>query len=330
MKKLSLQPTLKYSVDKLRISIDVNGMIKDGHISSNYTYQIFERFKSICNVESSNGIWKKADRIWKKEFHKFACWVKIPVKDNLQGKETSYAKVLIFIDPIEKPNKRYITFEYNPSKISTLELFKAIRLWIQIDKALLNSKVFKKHIRLRALDLAIDVNRNIETLTFFGSYKRYEETRYSSGLTRYLGARVSDNYFCIYDKRAELEQKRKKPHAPNDYLETAPAKHLTRIEVRKRLAGEPIKYLPKIASDLFNSLTVSNLRLPDENDTVLFLYWELARHIGANAAYTKVHNDNDKKRIRAYLKAHRTKWWNQGTIAQKITRILKDLVNQIE
>ncbi len=330
MKKLSLQPTLKYSVDKLRISIDVNGMIKDGHISSNCTYQILEEFKSICNIESSNGIWKKAKSIWSKEFHKFACWVKVPVKDDLQGKETLYAKILVFIDPIDKPNKRYITFEYNPSKISTLELFQAFRQWMLIDTSLLNSKTFKKYIRLRAIDLAIDVNRNIETLTFFGSYKRYEETRYSSGLTRYLGARVSDNYFCIYDKRAEIEQKLKKAHTPNDYKELPPAKHSTRIEVRKKFGGEPIKHLPALGAKLFGPLTVSYLRVPPKNDTVLILFQQLARHIGANAAYTEIYNETDKKKIRTMLKAHKTKWWNQDLITLELTSLLDNLVKQIK
>ena len=294
------------------------------------TQHILEEFKSICQTESSNGHWRKAKTIWKKEFHNFACWIKVPVKEDLQHNDMLFAKVLVFIDPLEKYSKRYITFEYNPSKISTSELFKLIRKWGDIRKSQVKTKSFKDYIHLRAVDLAIDVNRPIDSLTFFGSLKRYEETIYSNGLTRYLGARISDNYYCIYDKRVHSEQTRKKQHAPNDYLTPTPKNHLTRIEVRKKFEGEPIKYLPKLASNLFTPLNVSSIRPPNLNDSILCLFWELSRHIGSNAAYTKIINKKDKEKVRDIIKTQRARWWNSNRNTEEFTCLLKALVKQIK
>ena len=104
MRKLSLPPVLKYSVDKLRFSIDISGMIKDGHTPRSLKDTTLDEFKWMCKVEASNGFDKKVKACFKREFHNFACWVKIPVRDALQRDEVLFAKIMVFIDPCEKPN----------------------------------------------------------------------------------------------------------------------------------------------------------------------------------------------------------------------------------
>jgi hypothetical protein len=183
--------------------------------------------------------------------------------------------------------------EWNPAKVSAeiVSLF-VFNEMLELDFSLIESGTVTR------IDLAIDVdNAQIDDILFFAPKFQLFENRYKSGLTRYIGGRWGQRYFCCYDKRAEIIDHNKRVHALHKI--DVPNHPRMRIEARLR---------PKIlwnnlvhTTNPFETLKVrqfsADASAGDSANAYFPLFLAHARYVGLNAALAKLPKRH-KKRMR--------------------------------
>jgi len=178
-------------IDKLSITFD---------IPSTQMNSLASRLQEIAHTSFGSGCWNPnyqvGARIW--------------LNEHLVKEKSKTSCITAHTQP-KFANYKSCRVEWNPSKIAVEDVaFVAFNDLLEIDfTALWDGKVTR-------IDLAIDVDNVIlDEFLFYVPKLQLFENRYKSGMTRYLGGRSGNRYYCCYDKIAQLNALNARTHVSN-------------------------------------------------------------------------------------------------------------------
>lgn len=224
-------------------------------------------------------------------------------KLNAYSDKTGQSDVIIQCSPYNR-HKNFLYIHFNPSKILMNELKNLVDELFPFDYGY--SYLISTGIVTRC-DIAVDIKYvEINSLLFRYPQKRINCIYTSSGRTEYIGSLLSNNYFCIYDKRTEIKKKNKK----KVFLlkDKVPEYPVTRIELRLKLSMT-IEEISKITNPFrkLKIISYQNLDFPSDSDK---LFLKVARLEGTQAAMLTMTDKNTRAAYAKKLSKGCASWWD--------------------
>jgi hypothetical protein len=216
--------------------------------------------------------------------------------------------------------------EWNPSKVSAEDV-----AYIVFGDILDTDIASVYDGTVTRIDLAVDVdNVLIDDFRFYAPKFQLYENRFKSGLTRYIGGRSGNKYYCCYDKRAQIIEHNTKVH-PYHQSEV-PDHPRMRVEavIRPKLWWPECREM----ANPFTTLQLRRFRRPvtgdEEWDTELTMLLRLARYEGLNAALAIYKGSKKQRMLKKVLQSQiACDWWEPSILWQGYEKQFLEIDNFI-
>lgn len=274
-------------IDKLSITFD---------IPSEQMPPLAARLQEIAHTSFGSRCWnpnyQAGARIW--------------LNEHLVKEKSTTSCVAVHTQP-KFANYKSCRVEWNPSKISVDDIaYIAFEDFLELDfSALWDGKVTR-------IDLAVDVdNVLIDDFLFHVPKLQLFENRFKSGLTRYLGGRSGNRYYCCYDKVAQLIALNAKTHPSNRVaIPDHPRMRLEAV-LKPDLWWPEVREIPNPFESLqlrrFSATTTTGKK----GNSDLRLLLRAARYEGLNAALAVCKKRDKKRLLEQVLESQETcNWWD--------------------
>ena len=278
-------------IDKLAITFDVPDFQMQ-LIAKRLKEVVQEKFGSPCGSPN----YRVGAKIW--------------LNEHLVKEKATSSCITVHTQPKHDYHKA-CRVEWNPSKVSTDDVaFIAFEDVLNTDFALVYDGTVNR------IDVAVDVdNVMIDELLFFAPKFQLFENRFKSGLTRYIGGRSGNRYYCCYDKRAQIIEHNTQVNPL--HKSEVPEYPRMRIEavLRPKLWWPECREIP----NPFAPLKIRRFNCPTTGDkkecTDLAMVLRLARYEGLNAALAIYDTKRKQRLLRQVLQSQREcDWWDPTTL----------------
>ena len=283
--------------DKLAVTLPV---------SANYRTDVTNIFKNhICGNYGAKKYWHSTS------LYKHA--IKIPFDPICKNN-------LLFQCSPRNPKHSFVRVEYNPSKISLMEVR------VILDQILPHGFDSLYHQgKIRRIDLAVDMSWvSPHNLIFHYPGISCSRNFLKGGRIQsaYLGEKESPKQLIIYDKVAELKKQNAK--TPKDLKYQIPHYDVTRVEVRLRPDGISFPGLMKLSNPLDN-LQLCVCKDVDKGDDEYLLFRRLCIYEGFPQVLKLISSkDKRKKYVNKIMSDGITSFWNPDKVWAGLQDALQD------